>query len=67
MSIISNLPSVDGPKGAYQVGQSAARVSYAKAPSGWMNAGAIICPNGKRSLIRVLPIGYACENLKAAN
>jgi hypothetical protein len=59
----SHTPAIN--KGVYQVGHSTDGMNYAKGHSGWMNTHCLIYPNGKRSLIHVLPIGYACENLVA--
>jgi len=58
-----HTPAIE--KGVYQVGQSTDGMNYAKGHSGWMNTHCIIYPNGKRSLIHVLPIGWRSENMQA--
>ena len=60
----SHTPGIN--KGVYQVGHSTDGMNYAKGHSGWMNTHCVIYPNGKRSLIHILPIGYAAENMRAA-
>ena len=45
-------------KGVYQVGHSTDGLYYAKGHTGWMNTHALIYPNGKRTLVHVLPIGW---------
>lgn len=51
-----HTPGID--KGVYQVGHSTDGLYYAKGHSSWFNSDAIIYPNGKRTLIHILPIGW---------
>lgn len=52
----SHTPGIN--KGVYQVGHSTDGLYYAVGHSSWMNTHCIIYPNGKRSLINILPIGW---------
>jgi len=60
----SHTPAIE--KGVYQVGHGTDGMNYARGHSGWMQTNAVIYPNGKRSLLHVLPgIGWASENMRA--
>jgi len=52
----SHTPGIN--KGVYQVGHSTDGLSYAKGHSSWFNTHCAIYPNGKRTLIHILPIGW---------
>lgn len=52
----SHTPGIN--KGVYQVGHSTDGLYYAKGHSSWMNTHCLIYPNGKRTLVHILPIGW---------
>lgn len=60
----SHTPGIN--KGVYQVGHSTDGMNYASGHSGWMNTHCIIYPNGKRTLVNILPSGWCALEAIAA-